>query len=137
MKFDYKIGFRELFSSGIGKLPKTNLANGYSPKYNSQGNPLRYKLPSTIASTNTVVEKIEKFAREHQINLVFFTAPFCGATQNFKFIDQLSQRIPTLIDYSRVFVDRDDYFYNCSHLNHKGAQEFTRIFTETYLQSTP
>ncbi|MFC4636295.1 hypothetical protein ACFO3O_20480 [Dokdonia ponticola] len=137
MKFDYKIGFREFFSSSIGKLPKTNLSNGYSPKYNSQGATLKYSLPTKMAATNSVIQKIEKLANDHQINLIFFTAPFCGATQNFEYIDQLKERFPTLIDYSRVFVDRDDYFYNCSHLNHKGAQEFTNLFVKAYLQTPP
>lgn len=137
MKFDYKIGFREFFNSSIGKTPKFDLMNGYSPKYKKQGGLLQYKLPDTIAKGNSVIEKIIAFAKTKEITVVFFTAPFCKNTQNISYIDKLKTQLPTLIDYSRLFIDRDDYFYNCSHLNNAGAQRFTEIFTDAYLNTNP
>ncbi len=137
MKFDYKIGFREFFNSSIGKAPKHNLMNGYSPKYKKQNSVLQYKLPDTIAKENSVIEKIKAFAEAEEITIVFFTAPFCKNTQNIAYVDKLKIQLPSLIDYSRLFIDRDDYFYNCSHLNNSGAQKFTEIFTDDHLNTNP
>ncbi|SFF74444.1 hypothetical protein SAMN04488033_10790 [Salegentibacter agarivorans] len=124
LKYDYKIGFREVFSSGIQKPSKTDFANGYFPKYGYSGVPLKGKLSKSIGNLNTYVNAINNFSNKKNINVIYFTAPFCPKTKNLDYISKLKRKLPTLWNFSRLF-STEDYFYDCNHLNNKGAQLFS------------
>lgn len=124
LKYDYKIGFREVFSSGIQKPSKTNFVNGYFPKYGYSGVPLKGKLSKSIGNSNTYVNAINNFSNKKNINIIYFTAPFCPETENLDYISKLQRKLPTLWDFSSLFSS-EDYFYDCNHLNNKGAQLFS------------
>jgi len=125
LAYDYKLGFREHFNTFINKKSSLNLANGYDAKYGTIASTLQASLPKTINKENKTIEKINKFAKKNNIKVVYFMAPFCYDTKNKDFSQKLKQRIPGLLDYSQLFTD-DNYFYNSSHLNDKGAKEFSK-----------
>lgn len=123
--YDYKLGFREFFNSIIGKKPKFNLENGYNPLFGSINTNLKSSLPDYIKKDNKIILEINKFAKELNIEVSYFMAPFCFNTANKDFSSKLKEKIPNLIDYSQLFLE-DTYFFNCSHLNDKGAKEFSK-----------
>lgn len=131
--YDYKLGFREFFNTNTGRKPKVDLDNGYNAKYGTVSKKLRGTLPSKIKESNETVEKIHTFAQENKLKIVYFMSPFCPETKNSDFSEKLKKRIPDLIDYSRIFNDHENYFFNCSHLNDTGAKEFSKRFAQDLL----
>jgi hypothetical protein len=123
--YDYKLGFREHFSTFVNKKSTLNLENGYDAKYGSIGSKLQASLPKTINKENKTITAINEFAKENNIKVVYFMAPFCFDTKNKDFSQKLKQKIPGLLDYTQLFKE-DNYFYNPSHLNDKGAKEFSK-----------
>ena len=123
--YDYKLGFREHFNTFINKKSRLNLENGYDAKYGSTESKLQASLPTSINKESKTIMAINKFAKENKIKVVYFMAPFCFDTKNKDFSQKLKQKIPGLLDYSQLFKE-DNYFYNPSHLNDKGAKEFSK-----------
>lgn len=121
---DPKIGFREMVFSIFNKKPRTNPSIGFTPKF---GNKLSLEkadqLPDGIRQNNKVLEDIINLCKEKKITLTLFVAPFCSNTKNLDYINKLSERVPNLINLSKNY--NDSLFYNCGHLNSKGANLFT------------
>lgn len=129
LKYDYKIGFREAFSTGIGKSTEINFENGYYPKNGYSGAPLKAKLSSVIEPNNLDLNEIIAFSKATNIDLVFFTAPFCPKTENLDFVLKLEKKLPVLWNFSSL-LKSNDYFYDCLHVNIKGANIFSTKFSE-------
>ena len=123
LKTDHKVGFREVLLLLIKKKPKVDLENGYTPQI-GRGILKSYALPQKIADKNETLNTIKRFCRQHKIDLVLFCAPFCSKTVNGDYIDKLKKKLPQLQDYSANFDD--SLFFDCAHLNHKGALLFTK-----------
>ncbi|MDT0643057.1 hypothetical protein RM553_09480 [Zunongwangia sp. F363] len=131
LKYDYKSGFREVFNILTGNEPYINLESGYYPLYGNSGNNFRRHLPDTIAKKNKYLRAINKFAKEKNIKIAYFMSPFCSETKNLEYTKKLRKKIPSLIDYSTLFFEQDaGYFYDCDHLNNKGAEKFSEVFAE-------
>ncbi len=131
MKYDYKIGFREFFNTWMGNKHNTDLSNGYMPKFGNSGQALKGSLPNFVKSKNKNFEDIKKFAKENNLKIVYFMAPFCSATKNLDFGSKLKKKIPGFLDFSTMYIDHDEYFFNCSHLNAKGARNFSKLLANT------
>lgn len=123
--YDYKLGFREHFNTFINKKSRLDLSNGYDAKYGTIGSKLQANLPKTINKESKTITAINEFAKENNIKVVYFMAPFCFNTINKDFSQKLKQKIPGLLDYSQLFTE-DKYFFNPSHLNDLGAKEFSK-----------
>ncbi|MDT0650816.1 hypothetical protein [Autumnicola edwardsiae] len=127
LKYDYKNGFREVLNILLKNQPYVNLENGYYPLYGKSRKQLQTKLPEKISQTNPDIEAINRFAEKNNINVVYFMAPVCSEAENLDFAQKLDQKIPSLMDFSKLFLEKDDYFFDCSHLNDNGAKEFSKI----------
>lgn len=134
MIYGYKLGFREFISSLIQKKPRVNLDNGYNAKYGSTGS-LKSGLPDHIVSNNKVIDSMQVFANKNNIKLVFFTSPFCGNTKNLSYVEKLETKFEDFMNYAEIFSAEDQYFFNCGHVNNKGAAVFsTRIAEDIVLK---
>lgn len=122
MNAEPKIGFREFLFSLVNKPPKINPSEGFTPKQGN--NPFQdYELPKEIAKENEAINQIKKICEANKIKLVLFCAPFCSVAKNRDYIKKLKQKLPELRDYSDGYDD--SLFYDCAHLNEKGALLFT------------
>lgn len=118
-----KIGFREMFCSVVNKKPSTDPKVGFTPKFGNK-HPLKGKtLPLTIQDKNRILDEIMSICRNHKIQLILFTSPYCTQIKNISYIENLMKRVPNLIDLSEGYNDK--LFFNCGHLNNKGAKIFT------------
>lgn len=120
---DPKIGFREFFFSIINKKPKVNPSHGFGPKYGNKTPFIDLALPSTISDKNIVLNEIISVCKKNNIKLIPFIAPYCSKIVNKNYIQKLKLKIPDLIDLSQGYDD--NLFYDCGHLNEKGAALFT------------
>ncbi|WP_299385067.1 hypothetical protein [uncultured Lacinutrix sp.] len=119
----HKMGIRESFFSLVNKKPRVNPEIGYNPKYGNYPKQTA-SLPSEISKSNPVLDNIVNLCKKHNINLILFVAPYSSKMKNIEYIDKLNQKLPNLLDMSRGYEDK--LFYNYGHLNHNGAQVFTK-----------
>lgn len=128
---DLKIGFREVFANIIDKKTNTVNNSGYGGRYGNSRQ-LQGSLPNVILERNTILDNIQSFSKQNNINVVYFCAPFCKNINSIDFISKLKNKIPKFKDFSGVIQD-DKMFFNCNHLNDRGAKRFTEILTEDLL----
>ncbi|WP_445457196.1 hypothetical protein [Flavobacterium sp. HNIBRBA15423] len=130
---DFKIGFREFSMSLINKKPKVDFNYGYIPKFDKGDITTFEKFPKKIVDNNIFVDEIINLCNENNIKIVLFCAPFCSFTKDLSYIDNLKMRYPDLNNYSKAM--NDVFFSNCSHLNDKGAREFTHIIFDNHMKN--
>ncbi len=126
---DPKIGFREVFFTFINKRPRINPSIGFSPKFGSKL-PLTGSLPKTTRSKNIILDQIIDLCLKNKIQLTLYISPYCNKIRNTHYLENLMTKVPNLIDLSKGYDD--ELFFNCSHLNKKGAN----IFTENLYYAT-
>lgn len=125
---DFKIGFREFFSSLINKIPDENFSDGFEPlkgSYSDTG----FVLPKKIHDKNLIFNKINNLCKQRHIDVVYFCAPFCPKLKQSNFTEQLQKKIPSLKNYSN-FLNDEKYFCNDLHMNELGANKFTRMLID-------
>ncbi|UUC45101.1 hypothetical protein [Flavobacterium cerinum] len=120
---DPKIGLRELFFSLINKKPSNNLEIGFIPKFGNYIPAIENSLPETIRNSNSVLDEIIAICKAHDVKLVLFTTPYCSKTNTNGYIEKLKIKFPDLLDLSTGYSDT--LFYDCGHLNEKGATILT------------
>lgn len=126
---DLKVGFRQVFMNLINKKSTTIQNLGYSPLEGSSLEGTGYVLPEKIRDNNPIYDKIVSYARENNIAISFYCAPFWHKTKNLHYVDQLKDKVNGLKDYSDS-IKIDSYFSNNSHLNHQGATYFTNLLAD-------
>jgi hypothetical protein len=126
MHYDKVIGFRELTATALKIDSKIDLDNGFLPKF-GEGVDTAGKIPEYFAQRNDEIEAIIKLSRDLGTKLHFFTAPFCKQMENRQNLEKLNILLPNLHNYYAMFDTNDSYFYNCGHLNIKGANKLTEL----------
>lgn len=128
---DYKIGFREIFSSAIGKKANMDLSDGYLPLYGRMQPDRISTLPDKLIENNPAFDEIKSFCSTNNIKVLFFCAPFCENVKGVELIEELKIKIPELYDFSDVITDVKNY-QDCNHLNNVGSIEFTKFLIDTF-----
>jgi hypothetical protein len=131
MLFDYRIGFREFFSTLIRKEPRIALESGYYPLYNQL--PRSGELPMSIPGSNKAFEKIKEIVSKNNWDVIYYTAPICDEIKNRDYLIKLKTKIPELINLADVFKGKPEYFHDCVHLLDSGAKAFTEIMIEKFI----
>ena len=120
---DQKIGFREFFFSCINKEPRVDPRIGFSPKFGNMIPSVKKSLPDKIRNKNIILNEIIEICKKKRISLTLFISPYCSKIGSRNYTEKLEKKYPNLIDLSRGYSD--SLFYNCSHLNNRGAKKFT------------
>lgn len=123
---DSKIGFRELFFSMVNKKPGTDPSIGFIPKSgNSISDDPRTTLDSKgLVNINSILSQIRVLCRKHHTELVLFITPYCSKIDAKSYVKKIQTMEPELIDLTEGYAD--SLFYNCGHLNDKGARILTQ-----------
>jgi hypothetical protein len=125
---DHVIGFREVFNLLRGQRAVLDFENGYKP-LTGKGVVKAESLPTAIIETNPSIEAMELIFKEKEMNFYFFVAPICSSVVHNGYINKLKTKISNLHNYRSVYDGRQALFFDCGHLNARGAQEFTRLLT--------
>jgi hypothetical protein len=134
MKFDKNIGIRELTASFLKVKPNVQrLEIGFSP-LPEIGKAVAGSFPETIKDKSQELNQMKELYKNTNTRLEFFTAPYCKEVKNRNFIEKVQLKLPGLHNYIDLFDDKDEYFFNCGHLNEVGAKLFTKIIIEDMLQ---
>lgn len=135
MKNDKVVGFREFVSILFNKKPKTDLSIGFTPKI-GKGLSVLGKLPKELKRENEEIDILIRLLDKNKIKLSCFTAPFCKKNENREIMSTLKSRVPAFKNYSSIFDENPEFFFNCGHLNIDGARVFTKILIKDLLEHT-
>jgi hypothetical protein len=125
VKFDARIGFREMFFNLTHKKT-THLNNlgyyplGKKPNANMKNNLVNLK----PLKHNQYYEEIKQICKANKINFIAVMTPMCENTKGINYFDKVKKRYPEIHNYENV-VAEDQYFSSCGHLNDTGARLYT------------
>jgi len=135
MKYDKIIGLREIFTSFLKSKPfsELNIEFGFTPLIGI-GKAVAGSFQETINNNSEELTQMQEVYKDTNTRLEFFTAPYCKEVKNRDFMDKVQLKLPGLHNYIDLFDDKDEYFFNCGHLNKAGAAVFTKTLVEDLLQ---
>ncbi len=133
IKYETKIGFREVFYAGINK--NTNVLDnlGYYPlQKHKNGNMKNNIVNLNPLPHNKYYEEIKKICKANHINLITIMTPMCENVVGMNYFDKVKKAYPEILNYENVVVE-NKYFASCGHMNDAGARIFTaRIFKDFF-----
>ncbi|ELM3649376.1 hypothetical protein [Flavobacterium psychrophilum] len=126
IKFDSKIGFRELREVVARKKTNAFQNKGYYPLVSLKKSNMKNDIASLKVVRNRYYEEIKKICSLHKINLQVVMTPMCSNTKGLDYFYKLNQLYPEIHNFENV-ITNDKYFSSCGHLNDEGAKIFTNI----------
>ncbi len=123
LKFDSKIGFREMFFSVLNKKSNEIDNGGYGPLPENNGN-LNTEVLDYQPHRNRYYEEIKKICKVNNINLIAIMTPMCEKAIVNNYFKKVNQLYPEIYNYENI-VTEDKYFSSCGHMNDMGAKVFT------------
>lgn len=125
IKFDSKIGFREIYK--IVKNEKTNTLDnlGYYPLVKHKNGNMKNNIVNlNPLPHNKYYEEIKNICKANKINFIAIMTPMCENVKGMNYFDKVKKMYPEIHNYENV-VTEDKYFSSCGHMNDQGARLFT------------
>lgn len=125
IKYENKIGFREVFYAAIHK--NTNVLDnlGYYPlEKHKNGNMKNNIVNLNPLPHNKYYEEIKNICKDNNINLITVMTPMCENVVGMNYFDKVKKAYPEIHNYENVVVD-NKYFSSCGHMTDAGAKIFT------------
>jgi hypothetical protein len=131
VKFDSKIGFREVYDV-TSKKPTNTLHNkGYYPLISHKKGNMKNDISSLKVIRNKYYEEIKQICKQNNIKLTVVMTPMCKNTKGLNYFDKVHQLYPEIHNFENVVTD-DKYFASCGHLNNEGAILYTNHIIKTF-----
>ena len=131
IKFDNKIGFRELYDVASKKPTNTLHHKGYYPLISHKKGNMKNNISSLKVIRNTYYEEIKQICKDNNIKLTVVMTPMCENTKGLNYFDKVQQLYPEIHNFENVITD-DKYFASCGHLNDEGAKKFTNYIIDFF-----
>jgi len=125
LKFDSKIGFREVYKIEINE--KTNALDnlGYYPlEKHKNGNMKNNIVNLNPLPHNKYYEEIKSICKKNNINFIAVMTPMCENVVGMNYFDKVKKVYPEIHNYENIVVE-DKYFSSCGHMTNEGARLFT------------
>jgi hypothetical protein len=125
VKFDSKIGFREIYK--IVSKEKTNTLDnlGYYPlEKHKNGNMKNDIVNLNPLPHNKYYEEIKDICKKNNINFIAVMTPMCENVVGMNYFNKVKKAYPEIHNYENT-VTEDKYFSSCGHMTDKGARLFT------------
>ena len=125
VKFDSKIGFREVYKITNGE--KTNALDnlGFYPlKKHKNGNMKNNIINLNPLPDNKYYEEIKNICEKNNINFIAVMTPMCENVVGMNYFDKVKKIYPEIHNYENRVVE-DKYFSSCGHMTDEGAKIFT------------
>lgn len=123
MKYETKLGFREMLSYAIDKKNNEQIDGGYKGLFSSN-NLLKMDLSDQIPKRNKYYEEIKIICKRNNINLIAVMTPICENTRGMNYFKNINKIYPEVHNYESV-VKEDKYFSSCGHLTDEGSRILT------------
>ena len=133
IKFDAKIGFREVYEV-LSKKPTNTLQNkGYYPLISDKKGSMKNDISTLKVIRNKYYEEIKKICKQNNINLIVVMTPMCQNTKGLDYFDKVKKQYPEINNFENIVTD-DRYFASCGHLNNEGAIIYTNHILNTFFK---
>lgn len=123
LKFDSKIGFREMLFHALNKKSKELDNGGYGPLPENNGN-LKAEILDFQPQRNRYYEEIKNICKKNNIKLIAIMTPMCENVAGKEYFEKVNQLYPEIYNYENKVIE-DKYFSTCGHMNDMGARAFT------------
>lgn len=125
IKFENRIGFREMFFNAIHKRT-INLDNeGYYPLEGVENGNMKNNIVNlNPLPHNKYYEEIKSICKANHINLITVMTPMCENVVGMNYFDKVKKAYPEIYNYENAVVE-NKYFSSCGHMNDTGARIFT------------
>ncbi|MGL5113125.1 MAG: hypothetical protein ACRC6O_10855, partial [Flavobacterium sp.] len=125
VKFDAKIGLREVFFASVGKKTSQMENKGYYPLGEKPNANMKNNITNLKPlQKNQYYEEIKQLCKQNKIRFIAVMTPMCENTKGMDYFDRVQKIYPEIHNYEKV-VSEDKYFSSCGHLNDAGARLFT------------
>ncbi|MBA0884740.1 hypothetical protein [Flavobacterium undicola] len=132
IKYETKIGFREMFFSMIHKKSKLLDNGGYYSLGTTKGNMKNNIISLNPLAHNKYYEEIKQLCKANNINFIAVMTPMCENVVGMDYFDKVKKSYPEIYNYENVVLE-DKYFSSCGHMNNAGARIFTtRIINDFF-----
>ncbi|AOC95327.1 hypothetical protein BB050_02211 [Flavobacterium anhuiense] len=125
VKFDSKIGFREVYKIEVNE--KTNALDnlGYYPlDKHKNGNMKNNIVNLNPLPHNKYYEEIKNICKKNNINFISVMTPMCENVVGMNYFDKVKKLYPEIHNYENIIVE-NKYFSSCGHMTNAGARLFT------------
>ena len=125
IKYDSKIGFREIYKITSGE--KTNSLDnlGYYPlSKHKNGNMKNNIVNLKPLKHNKYYEEIKNICKANNINFIPVMTPMCENVVGMNYFDKVKKAYPEIHNYENVVIE-NKYFSSCGHMTDAGAKMFT------------
>ncbi|MDQ6529633.1 hypothetical protein [Flavobacterium sp. LHD-85] len=123
LKFDTKIGFREMLFNVLNRKSKELDNGGYNSLPDNNGN-LKAEILDFQPKRNRYYEEIRKICKLNSIKLIAVMTPMCENAVGKDYFKKVNQLYPEIYNYENTVVE-DKYFSSCGHMSNDGARLFT------------
>ena len=130
VKYEAKIGFREMFFSAIQKKSSDIQDDGFDALLN-QGKNMSSSIVNLHPHRSASYEAIKEICKMNGIRLIVVTTPICSNTDNFGYFKEVIKLYPEIHSYEKA-ISEDKYFSSCGHMNRLGAQRFTALILKDF-----
>lgn len=124
IKYDGKIGFREIFFTLTHKKTNTLDNLGYHPLKTNKKGRMKNDIRALKPLKNKYYEEIKQLCKNNKIKFIAVMTPMCKNTKGMNYFDKVKKAYPEIHNYENVVVE-DKYFSSCGHMNDAGARIFT------------
>jgi hypothetical protein len=125
IKFESRIGFREMFFNAIHKRTGNLDNEGYYPLLGVENGNMKNNIVNlNPLPHNKHYEKIKKICKDNNINLITVMTPMCENVTGMNYFDKVQKAYPEIHNYENVVVENKN-FSSCGHMNDTGAKMFT------------
>jgi hypothetical protein len=134
VKFDSKIGFREIYK--IASKEKTNALDnlGYYPlQKHKTGNMKNNIINLNPLPHNKYYEEIKSICKKNNINFIAVMTPMCENVVGMNYFDKVKKTYPEIHNYENTVIE-NKYFSSCGHMTDEGARLFTARIIKDFFQ---
>jgi hypothetical protein len=128
---DKVIGIRKVLVPIAGLFGK-DAESGYKP-LDGEGVLINVSLPDNY-ERNINSDLYEKARGAINVNLNYFTAPFCEEIKNREAMRSLNNLFDSYINYATLYDSNQEYFNDCLHLNRLGSKNFSEKIAEDIIR---
>jgi hypothetical protein len=133
LKFETRIGFREMFKSAVNEPTKILDHEGYYSLGTTKGNMKNNIVHLNPLPHNKYYEEIIALCKANKINMIAVMTPMCENAKGIDYFSKVKKAYPEIHNYENVVVE-DKYFSSCGHMNDAGARKFTSIILHDFFK---
>jgi hypothetical protein len=134
LKFDSKIGSRELFNTIIQKKTvATDNGGYYALGVNKKGNMKNNIVSLNPLKRNKYYEEIKQLCKTNNIRFIPIMTPMCENVIGMNYFEKVKSAYPEIHNYENVVIE-NKYFSSCGHMNDNGAKKFTSIVVRDFFK---